>query len=154
MPAQKLSSPNPTLCTQCTELKLTAANFYLSEEEAKEIPNPSNVYDPITIDTRKWQDIEAAKSCDLCQMIKIAVELSRFEWQSSESPNTCEIKLTRLHGSIAQNYDVRHLDIAAHYDWTSSHDILLLPVESDKYPGCFPGRVVDPQRVDTERIRD
>ncbi|KIW14145.1 hypothetical protein PV08_06926 [Exophiala spinifera] len=130
--AQELDSPDPNLCTRCAGLKLTAAHFRLSAEEVKETANPSNIDDPITIDTREWQHIDAAKNCGLCQMIKRAVELSRLEWQSSESPNTCEIKLTLLPGHPAKTHNVRRLEIAVHYDWTSSHDISLLPVESHR----------------------
>jgi hypothetical protein len=148
--------PDSTLCTRCANLKLTAADFYLTEDKVEETPNKSNVYDPITIDTRKWQDIEISKKCNLCRVIKSAVETSRFEWQSSEPPNSCAIKKTRLHGSHngdTVKYDIRYLEIVAHYNWTSSNDILLLPVESDEHPGCFPGRTVDPQGISIERIR-
>lgn len=148
------ATPISTLCTQCTNLKLTATDFYLKPDEAKKL-NETNVFDPIKIDTRSWQDIERANSCSLCQMIKVAVESSRFEWQHSESPHTCNISTRRLHGHDNKtcDYDVRYLEIEAHYNWTFSNDIALLPAESEKYPGCFPGRIVEPKRLDMHRIK-
>ncbi|KAI0409843.1 heterokaryon incompatibility protein-domain-containing protein [Xylaria palmicola] len=144
------------LCTRCSDLKLSAADFYLSEEEAKKTPNSQNVHDPITKDTRSWKDLEATDNCSLCRTIKRAVDNSHFDPQPLGPPHSCVLKLTRLWGSGDDDdnqYDVRYLEIVANYDWTASHGIELLPVESDAYPGCFPGRIVDPRGIDVSRVR-
>jgi hypothetical protein len=152
-PNEENAITTSNLCTRCSNLKLVAAGFYLSEQEAKQKANPDNIYDPETIDTRPWGDIAASTECDLCQMIKGAVEASRFDWQAAEVPNFCDINTKRLHGHDSVKFDVRYLEIVAHYDWTSSHGIALLPADSEEYPGCFPGRVINPQGIEIPRIK-
>ncbi|KAL0939225.1 uncharacterized protein CTRU02_205835 [Colletotrichum truncatum] len=144
------------LCVRCSNLKLSVADFYLDDDEAKRTPNPRNVFDPITKDVRLWSDLEGTEDCPLCQAIKGAVENSRVDWQSSKPPHSCVLNLKRLYGSGGQeagNYNVRYLEIIANYDWTTSHGIELLPVESDAYPECFPGRIVNPSGIDVGRIQ-
>ncbi|KAI3330243.1 heterokaryon incompatibility protein-domain-containing protein [Ustulina deusta] len=156
LPSTDSASCKPTLCTRCHDLRLTAADFFVDERETKETRNPENVYDPITKDTRAWKDVEEAKDCPLCQIIKCAVENSRAGSLSSNAPHSCELKLTRLHGSQNVRHiqnDVRCLEVLAKYDWNTSRGIELLPVESDEYPGCFPGRLIDPQGIDVGRVR-
>lgn len=151
--------PAATLCVSCTRLNLSPTDFYLPEDEAKSETNGDKLYVRKKIDSRPWQDIEGNTNCGLCQMIRRAVEEARSDWQLSEVPHTCELSTRRLRefDGWGQDYggpfDARNLEIVAHYDWTSSDPIALLPVESAEYPGCFPGRIVDPTGIDVQRIK-
>ncbi|KAI0517907.1 heterokaryon incompatibility protein-domain-containing protein [Xylaria bambusicola] len=103
----------PTLCNRCRNLNLTAADFFVNEQEAKETPNPHDVYDPITKDVRTWRDVEEARDCPLCHVIKWAVEDTRASWLSPNGPHSCELQLKRLYGSHSVDRmpkDVRYLE--------------------------------------------
>ncbi|KAK5625927.1 hypothetical protein RRF57_001643 [Xylaria bambusicola] len=124
--------------------------------EAEETPNPRNIYDPITKNVRTWEDVEETRDCPLCQVIKYAVEDTRTSWLSPSGPHSCELMLKRLHGWYSadrMHFGVRYLEVTAKFDWNTSHGIELLPVESEEYPGYFPGCLVDPQGIDVGRVR-
>ncbi|KAH6867531.1 heterokaryon incompatibility protein-domain-containing protein [Thelonectria olida] len=140
-----------SLCSRCRELNLSASNFFVPG--GKEDQNPENIHNPTTLDIRSWDLIKNATECSLCQLIFSAVRVASEDWQAGETPWQCELISRRLRGYNPQDEeDVRVLEFNAQCNWTSVRDCLV-PVQSDDYPGAFPGRVIKPGQIDIEQVR-
>jgi len=142
----------PSLCSQCRALNLSAGDFFVPAGERKNTGERQNenLYEPITLDTRPWDSIKNATSCPLCQLLVSAIEMASEEWQAGQAPLHCQIS-KRL-SDYPNNENTRVLEFVAQYKWTASRGSLI-PVQSDAYPGAFPGRRIKPGQVDVDQIR-
>lgn len=141
------------LCQRCRNLKLSAADFVVPAGEQQRNPEANDVHDPIVLDVRPWDYITQHQYCNLCSLIRLAVEASRHEWQALETLSQCKIVSKRLNGSHIKGSDTRVLEVIADYDWSSSHDVCLVPAQSDHYPTSFPGRRIDPDAIDPVQVK-
>lgn len=151
-------SPSPSastlqwkLCSLCQKLNLSASQFFVLE--GREEKNADNIYNPIVLDTRTWQNVETATDCSLCRLVVSAVGAAQEDWQAGETPQKCQLVSRRLRGYDSQDSDgIRVLEFTAQYKWSSVSD-LLVPVQSNGYPGAFPGRIIEPRQIDFKLVR-
>jgi hypothetical protein len=74
-------------------------------------------------------------------------------WQRAETPHNCKLVSTRVNGYRTEDVaDTRKLEVIAEYSWSESHDICLIPVQTEEY-SAFPGRLVKQNSVDYVQIQ-
>ncbi|KAK4072012.1 hypothetical protein Trihar35433_4076 [Trichoderma harzianum] len=132
------------LCSECRELNFSASGFFL--------PNGKGNKGPVILYTRPWSLIRDATDCSLCQLIVFAVRAASEERLIQEAPWQCQLTSCILPSTHRTAKDeVMALKFVAQYNWTSVSDFLI-PVQSEDYPGAFPGRVIRPGQIDVKQV--
>ncbi|KAM6487698.1 heterokaryon incompatibility protein-domain-containing protein, partial [Trichoderma sp. SZMC 28011] len=136
-----------SLCSECRKLNLSASKFFLPKGELYE--------GSFILYTRPWSLIRDATDCSLCQLIVFAVRMASEQRLIREAPWQCQLIfcLQDAWGLTVENDVDRSMAMkfVAMYNWTSVSGFLI-PVQSDDYPGAFPGRVFQPGQIDIKQV--